>query len=63
MSDELKNAYLALKIDGSEEYKKQVKNLLPELLELDGLKPGEVGIALEVTDHRYHLRRQVISSP
>merc|ERR1711909_210340 len=38
--------YLALKIDGSDEYFKQVKKLLPQLLWADLLDEGEVGVAL-----------------
>merc|ERR1712179_67566 len=51
--DDLKKQYLALKADGSEEYKKQVRKLLPQLLAADALKKGEVGIANEVTDKDY----------
>merc|ERR1719186_1352983 len=46
---DVKKAYLALERDGSKEYGKQVKNLLPELMHEDALEPGEVGIALEAT--------------
>jgi len=51
--DDLKKQYMALKVDGSEEYKKQVRKLLPQLLAADALKKGEVGIANEVTDKDY----------
>ena len=46
----MKKQYLALKVDGSEEYKEQVRKLLPQLLGADSLSKEEVGIALEVTD-------------
>ena len=62
MSDSLKKAYLALKNDGSEEYFKKVKKLLPQLLEADVLKDGEVGVAFNCSSLNFLFQVENVAS-